>query len=83
MASWVIREAGADSATFDWLICLDLKGNFPRYIVNKVRFIDRVSTQVGNAILIFIESQLQAYVTVMQEFMSYLRKHCKSTDLPA
>lgn len=43
MASWVIRESGADSTTFDWLICLDLKGNFPRYIINKVRFIDRVS----------------------------------------
>lgn len=37
MASWVLREFGPHSTAFDWLICLDFKGNFPQYIVNKVR----------------------------------------------
>lgn len=38
MASWALKETDTNSTTFDWVICLDFKGNFPQYIVNKVSF---------------------------------------------
>lgn len=54
LSSWATREVAGQRnvCTFEWLLCLDLKGSFPRYILEN------------------------AYTTMMQDYMVYLRKYC-------
>lgn len=41
MACWAIRELNndPDSCVFEWLLCLDLKGRFPRFVLDKVNLL--------------------------------------------
>lgn len=93
MASWVLREFGPHGTAFDWLICLDFKGNFPQYIVNKVRHLTSFGWNCLKMAFIslffclkmdfndvhFLFCAFQAFQTAMQEFISFLRKHCDSS----
>lgn len=38
MGCWAMRESKSDpnTCTFDWIMCLDLKGRFPRFVLDKV-----------------------------------------------
>lgn len=38
LACWAMRESKSDPniCTFEWLMCLDLKGRFPRFVLDKV-----------------------------------------------
>lgn len=38
MACWAMRESKTDpnTCTFEWIMCLDLKGRFPRFVLDKV-----------------------------------------------
>lgn len=41
MGCWAMRESKSNpnSCTFDWIMCLDLKGRFPRFVLDKVSHI--------------------------------------------
>ncbi|XP_053677466.1 steroidogenic acute regulatory protein-like [Anopheles nili] len=53
LSCWAMRELEnhKDHCIFEWLLCLDLKGYIPRYVLDT------------------------AYTTLMQDYMTYLRKH--------
>ncbi|CAD7078058.1 unnamed protein product [Hermetia illucens] len=54
VSCWAMREVAnkPESCIFEWLLCLDLKGYIPRYVLDA------------------------AYTTLMQDYMTYLRKYC-------
>lgn len=54
VSCWAMREIEnkPDACIFEWLLCLDLKGYIPRYVLDS------------------------AYTTLMQDYMTYLRKYC-------
>nr|XP_040218684.2 steroidogenic acute regulatory protein-like [Anopheles coluzzii] len=53
VSCWAMRELEnqKDHCIFEWLLCLDLKGYIPRYVLDT------------------------AYTTLMQDYMTYLRKY--------
>uniref|UniRef100_A0A182JX42 START domain-containing protein n=1 Tax=Anopheles christyi TaxID=43041 RepID=A0A182JX42_9DIPT len=53
VSCWAMRELAnqKDHCIFEWLLCLDLKGYIPRYVLDT------------------------AYTTLMQDYMTYLRKY--------
>lgn len=40
ISCWAMRPASkSDSCVFEWLLCIDLKGSLPKYVLNSVSFV--------------------------------------------
>lgn len=50
MGCWAMRESKSDpnTCTFDWIMCLDLKGRFPRFVLDKVSKKDQFPIPCNN-----------------------------------
>lgn len=36
VSCWAMRPVDEDSCTFEWILCIDLKGSLPKYVLNTV-----------------------------------------------
>lgn len=77
ISCWAMRSTSSDSCIFEWLLCCDLKGSLPKYVLNTVS--DDMNQCYSSLYSFQIDHLfLQAFLSLMTDYMVHIRTHIES-----